>query len=269
MHVLITRPREDAATLAETLRVAGVESTTEPLLEITYLDGPLPDLAPVQGLLITSANGIRAFARASDNRDLLIWAVGDASARMATELGFADVRSASGDVDALAKLVSEQADPAAGALLHVAGTRLAGDLAGRMEDAGFSYRRCVLYEARTSENLSDNVVSMFAGDPRNLPLWAAGLSSGVREVDGRWFTDSPLGEVEVRFTGDVAAGVLDHSVTLPDGATVHNPLRVLSNDTGSEVVFTLYRRDGLTAEDVDVDAELIAADLARLADHVE
>lgn len=228
MHVLITRPREDAATLAETLRVAGVESTTEPLLEITYLDGPLPDLAPVQGLLITSANGIRAFARASDNRDLLIWAVGDASARMATELGFADVRSASGDVDALAKLVSEQADPAAGALLHVAGTRLAGDLAGRMEDAGFSYRRCVLYEARTSENLSDNVVSMFAGhvldgvllySPRTAMQFStllknADLQGELRDVTAFCLSPAVAAKIDALPWKRVAVAVAPHEASL-------------------------------------------------------
>jgi len=159
--VLITRPREDAAPLATTLREAGVESASEPLLDIVYLDETLPDLTAVQGLLITSANGIRAFARLSPRRDMKVWTVGDASARMATELDFSDVRSASGDVDALAALVCEQADPE-GALLHVAGTRLAGDLAGQLESAGFSYQRCVLYEARTAEHFSAETAALLA-----------------------------------------------------------------------------------------------------------
>ncbi len=52
MHVLITRPKEDAVLLAETLRQAGIESTMEPLLDIVYSDVSLPDLTAVQGLLI-------------------------------------------------------------------------------------------------------------------------------------------------------------------------------------------------------------------------
>lgn len=164
MHVLITRPKEDAVLLAETLRQAGIESTMEPLLDIVYSDVSLPDLTAVQGLLITSANGIRAFARLSSVRDLTVWAVGDASARMAAELGFADVRSASGDVNALMALVGGQADPAAGVMLHSAGTRVAGDLAGQMERAGFSYQRCVLYEARTAKCLSDQAQALFVAD---------------------------------------------------------------------------------------------------------
>ncbi len=107
-------------------------------------------------------------------------------------------------------------------------------------------------------------VAAFAGDPRNLPLWAAGLSAGIRLQAGRWVADSPMGEVQVAFVGPVEAGVLDHDVTLPDGVVVHNPLRILRNDAGSEVVFTLYRQPGVSDEDVDRDAALIRADLERL-----
>ena len=62
------------------------------------------------------------------------------------------------------------------------------------------------------------------------------------------------GDIEVSFPGPVEAGVLDHDVALPDGTVVHNPLRVLRNDAGSEVVFTLYRRLEMTAEEFDADA---------------
>ncbi len=155
MHVLITRPKEDALPLSAALADAGVETIIEPLLDIVYLDSNLPDLKMFQGLLVTSANGIRAFARLEENRELTVWAVGDASARCAREQGFADVRSASGDVNALAALVKDQARPEDGPLLHVAGTKLAGDLARLLEDQGFGYERCVLYKAETAERFSD------------------------------------------------------------------------------------------------------------------
>lgn len=107
-------------------------------------------------------------------------------------------------------------------------------------------------------------VSAFAGDPANLPLWAAGLGHGIREEAGRWFAEMPDGTVEVRFTGPVGAGVLDHEVLLPSGDVVLNPLRVLANDGGSEVVFTLFRREGVAADALEADARAVAADLATL-----
>lgn len=112
-------------------------------------------------------------------------------------------------------------------------------------------------------------VVAFAGDPANLPRWAGGLSSGIRNEDGRWFTDSPMGVVEVRFAGGGEFGVLDHDVIFPDGTLAHNPLRVLHNDNGAEVVFTLYRRPNVADEEYEHDAALVAADLTRLREIVE
>lgn len=108
-------------------------------------------------------------------------------------------------------------------------------------------------------------VSGVAGHPEDLPLWAAGLSAGIREEDGRWFTDSPMGVVEVAFTGPVASGILDHDVTLPDGTVVRNAFRVVANDDGSEAIFTLFRRDGMSEAEFQADADAVRGDLDRLA----
>lgn len=107
-------------------------------------------------------------------------------------------------------------------------------------------------------------VYRFAADPAHLPQWAAGLGGSVEERDGRWFADSPMGEVEVRFAPENAYGVLDHDVTLPDGSTVTNPLRVLPDGAGCEVVFTLRRGPGVTEEAFDADAAAVRTDLATL-----
>lgn len=107
-------------------------------------------------------------------------------------------------------------------------------------------------------------VIAFAAEPRNLPLWAAGLSTGIRNDGGRWVTDSPMGSVEVKFVGPTEWGILDHDVTLPDGTVVHNPLRVLRNNKGAEVVFSIFRRPGMTDAECEEDARLVRNDLARL-----
>jgi hypothetical protein len=115
-------------------------------------------------------------------------------------------------------------------------------------------------------NRDVTTVTTFAANPVNLPLWAAGLSAGIRQEDGRWITDSPMGVVEVAFTGPIEHGILDHDVTFPDGTAVRNFLRVLRNGEGSEVVFTLYQTEGMTDEAFENDAAMLRADLARLRD---
>jgi uroporphyrinogen-III synthase len=154
MHALITRPLEDAKPLAQLLAGRGVECTVEPLLEIAPHPEAVIDLAGVQALLFTSANGVRAFAAKSSRRDLKVLTVGDGSATVAREVGFSDVTAAGGDVDTLADLVIRTLDPKAGPLFHGAASVLAGDLQGKLEAAGFTLRRVVLYEAKTATTLS-------------------------------------------------------------------------------------------------------------------
>jgi len=152
-HFLNTRPHDDGAPLTALLEARGHSVTAAPLLNIEYRTPDDLDLDGVVGLLATSANGLRAFAQASTRRDLAVYAVGDATARAAAEAGFDDVRSASGDVDALAALVIANLEPEGGTLLHAAGTRLAGDLGVRLEQAGFIVRRAVLYSADKAAEL--------------------------------------------------------------------------------------------------------------------
>lgn len=160
MRLLITRPLEDALPLAEILSAGGIDSLIEPLLTVASIPGPPLDLAGVQALLATSANGVRAFAERQPQRDLTVLAVGDATARTARSLGFARVESAGGDVDSLAALVRRRCVPAAGRLLHVAGTAIAGDLAKALATDGFAVQRVVLYETRPAPALSAATIAV-------------------------------------------------------------------------------------------------------------
>ncbi|MEO3427940.1 uroporphyrinogen-III synthase [Pelagibius sp. CAU 1746] len=156
MRILVTRPREDAAALVAALEARGHAVLQEPLLTIAprgEVDWP-PGHAAAQALLITSANGARAFAAQDARRDLPVFAVGDASAAECRDLGFTQVTSAAGDVDDLAALVVARLDPAAGPLLHSAASKPAGDLQGTLAAAGFTVLRAVLYDARPVPALS-------------------------------------------------------------------------------------------------------------------
>jgi hypothetical protein len=104
----------------------------------------------------------------------------------------------------------------------------------------------------------------YASDPANLPRWAPGLGSSVEKVDGRWFVETSMRRVGFAFVPRNEYGVLDHDVTLPSGEVVYNPMRVIPDGAGSEVVFTLRRRLGMTDEEFRRDADAVAADLARL-----
>ncbi len=120
-----------------------------------------------------------------------------------------------------------------------------------------------------SINCPAKKVYRFASNPENLPKWAAGVSSTVRKAGDDWVTESPMGEVRIKFAEENMFGILDHDVTLPDGFKFYNPMRVFPNDDGCEVVFTLYRQPDATDKQFDDDARMIESDLKKLKELME
>jgi len=105
----------------------------------------------------------------------------------------------------------------------------------------------------------------FMANPENLPKWAEGLSrSTVIKVDDEWIADSPMGKVKIRFVKFNEFGVLDHDVTLPTGEINHNPLRVVKNGNGSEVIFTIFHFPQISDSNFNHDIKLVEQDLKRL-----
>lgn len=108
-------------------------------------------------------------------------------------------------------------------------------------------------------------VYRFLAEPGNLPQWASGLGQSFERVtDWDWSIETPEGRMLVRFTPTNAFGIVDHTVIPDSGAPMPNPMRVLANGDGAEVVFTLFRRDDMTEAAFEHDAEWVRGDLAAL-----
>lgn len=105
----------------------------------------------------------------------------------------------------------------------------------------------------------------FASDPRNLPLWAAGLAQSAVTQDGDiWIVEAPFGQARIRFAERNPFGVMDHDVELESGIVVHNPMRVVPHNDGSEFVFSLFRQPGMTEEQFTADRLAVEKDLNQL-----
>ncbi len=105
----------------------------------------------------------------------------------------------------------------------------------------------------------------FLAEPENFPKWASGLGHSFEPAGGLdWRAQTPMGPMTLRFSPRNEHGVLDHSVIPDGGAPMHNPMRLLANGEGCELVFTLYRRGGVTEEEYERDAAWVAHDLAGL-----
>ncbi len=122
----------------------------------------------------------------------------------------------------------------------------------------------------TSIERSADEVYAYITDPTNLAIWAAGLAeSPLRQIDGEWVADSPLGRVVVSFVAANSLGVADHDVTLPSGETVTNPMRVIPNNDGCDVVFSVRRRPEMSAADFAADIDAVSRDLTVLRSVLE
>jgi hypothetical protein len=109
----------------------------------------------------------------------------------------------------------------------------------------------------------------FASDPANHPRGSSGLGSGIEQIDGEWFIESPEGKLRFEFVPANGLGVLDHRVTFPSGDTFYNPMRVVPDDDGSEVSFAVRRFGDISDADFERDVAAVAADLAKLKEVLE
>ena len=109
------------------------------------------------------------------------------------------------------------------------------------------------------------VVYGYASDPGNLPQWAPGLCQNIRQEGGEWCIDSPMGVVRLKFTPTNAFGILDHWVVPAPDVEIYVPMRVIANpESGSTVLFTLFRLPGMSDAEFAADQKMVQADLVRL-----
>ncbi|MBZ3691583.1 MULTISPECIES: SRPBCC family protein [Phyllobacterium] len=104
----------------------------------------------------------------------------------------------------------------------------------------------------------------FASNPENVPKWASGLASGLQKLGDEWLADGPVGKLRIRFAPLNAYGVLDHWVMTETGEEVYVPLRVIPNNDGCEVSFTLFRMPDMSEGKFAEDAAWVLRDLTAL-----
>jgi uroporphyrinogen-III synthase len=162
MRLLVTRPDPDNARTAAALRSRGHEVTLAPVLRVEPEAEADLSGGPWAAALITSANAARAVVAHPRKDELLgipVFAVGRRSAEAAREAGFAEVISADGNADALARLVAAHAPPGQPnhPLLWLAGEDRAGDLAAALAPHDIAVHTVVVYRAVAETALADDV----------------------------------------------------------------------------------------------------------------
>jgi uroporphyrinogen-III synthase len=171
MAVLLTRPSPDNEASSEALRARGFEVLLAPMLRfepVALADDPGADY---QAVIVTSASALRAIEGAlaqSPLRKRPLFAVGEHTASVARDLGFAEVIVAKGDAGALRDRVLESLRAKElkkkRPLLYLAGAELARDLAGELGRHGLDVATQTTYRMVALTTLPRAVCEAFARD---------------------------------------------------------------------------------------------------------
>src|SRR5579859_1605779 len=165
MRLLVTRPQPESERTAAALRARGHDVLIVPMLRIEAVAQPHLSTGPWAGVLLTSANAVRAIASNPRFRELAVlraYAVGPRTQSAAAKAGFAAVVSGDGNVEDLAQLIADKV-PAGGApLLYLAGNDVSGDLAGALQAKGRRVETAVVYRSVMVADLRGDVRTALA-----------------------------------------------------------------------------------------------------------
>lgn len=159
-RILVTRSQPGAQSTAAALSDRGYKAIVEPLISVEPIDAVAPEY---DALAFTSVNGVRRFQAMAPEREVSVWCVGERTAAEARAAGYRDVRSADGDVSALAAKISDEVRPSA-RILHAGNEESRGDLVGQLRTRGFSAILLPVYRTRAASDPGPELARMLSGE---------------------------------------------------------------------------------------------------------
>jgi len=171
MAILVTRPHPDSETTASNLRARGYDVWLAPVLKFEPVAFPDEGELGCKGIIVTSANAIRAVESKLQELQLLklpLFAVGEPTASAARAVGFAEVIVAGGDAVSLLETVLQSARNKVlkkkDTLLYLAGAEVSRDIAPDLRAAGLNVVRQITYHMTPVKVLPRQVCDGFAAN---------------------------------------------------------------------------------------------------------
>ncbi|HMH61372.1 MAG TPA: uroporphyrinogen-III synthase [Bradyrhizobium sp.] len=169
MAVLVTRPHPDDEATAAALRAKGFEVMLAPMLRFEPVAFHDDGDARYGAVIVTSANALRGIATHLEGSRLLklpLFAAGEHTASAAHRAGFDNVIPANGDAaslrDSVLASVKAKELKKASPLLYLAGADLARDLAGELDERGFTVVTHTTYRMIPVSSLPREACDAFA-----------------------------------------------------------------------------------------------------------
>lgn len=160
VRMLVTRPEPDAQATLARLDALGIAATAAPLMVRQTLDASLPPPDGFTAMVLTSANAVRSLLERGvleHYRHLPVFAVGDRTAREASEAGFERVSSAAGAFQDLVNAMTIARVP--GPIFYPTGKHQSADLAKALAPLGVMVATAKIYDMVATDALPDQVLA--------------------------------------------------------------------------------------------------------------
>ncbi len=159
VKMLVTRPEPDAQATLARLDALGIAATAAPLMVRQTLDASLPPPDGFTAMVLTSANAVRSLLDRGvleHYRQLPVFAVGDRTAREASEAGFERVSSAAGAFQDLVNAMTIARVP--GPIFYPTGKHQSADLAKALAPLGVMVVTAKIYDMVAADALPEAIL---------------------------------------------------------------------------------------------------------------
>ncbi len=165
VKMLVTRPEPDAQATLARLDALGIDAVAAPVMVRQTLDASLPPPDGFTAMVLTSANAVRALAERGvleQYRHLPVFAVGDRTAREASEAGFERVSSAAGALQDLvnAMTIARMRGP----IFYPTGKHQSADLAKALAPLGVMVATAKIYDMVAIGALPAQILAELGGE---------------------------------------------------------------------------------------------------------
>ena len=129
MHILFTRPFEDANELILKFKSLGHMVSNIPVIAVNKIESPKLDYSTFKGIIFTSSNAVKFLDTKLVDKKIKCFCVGTATEQAAKKKkGFQFLYSAEGNVNNLKEIILQNFKSTEGKLLYISGEIITFDL---------------------------------------------------------------------------------------------------------------------------------------------
>ena len=168
MNIIITRPIDDSLEMISKFKILGHTVIHLPLLDIKKISYKTINFNNYKGIIFTSANAIKFLDTKNIAKNILCYCVGDVTEQKARSLGFLNVISASGNIEALKELIFRTYEKKDGRLIYVSSEFITMDLDKILIANGYKVDRVINYTTAPIEYINENIINQLKNSPADI-----------------------------------------------------------------------------------------------------